>query len=314
MNTTASLPERAPRRSGLVGPTILIGLGVVFLLNNLGMLGWEIWDVILPLWPLLLIAVGLDLLIGRRSLLGSLLVVVLLLGTLAVTIWYSGLWWTSAPAPAGEAIVQPLGGATRAEVDIKLDAGTLRIGALGESTDLIAGSIAHDPRERIVREFDVAGGTAKLKLRSEGRAVWSLPLGEQRGPRPLWDLRLNDRVPLRLSVSTGAGAASIDLARLQLESLSVSAGVGATTLTLPRQGVLSANVSGGVGQTTVVIPAGMAARVTATTGIGQVRVLGSFERQDKTYVSPGYAEAESRVDLTVSGGVGSITVQQESGR
>lgn len=62
------------------------------------------------------------------------------------------------------------------------------------------------------------------------------------------------------------------------------------------------------------IPAGLAARITATTGLGQVRVVGDFQRQGQTYVSRGYDEAENRVDLVVNGGIGSIAIQQESGR
>jgi hypothetical protein len=58
----------------------------------------------------------------------------------------------------------------------------------------------------------------------------------------------------------------------------------------------------------------VAARISASSGIGQVRVLGSFDRRDKLYISPGYAEADNRVDLKISGGIGSITVMQESGR
>ena len=59
MNATSPMPERPVRHGGLVGPAILIGLGVVFLLNNLGMLDWGIWNILLRLWPLLLIAIGL---------------------------------------------------------------------------------------------------------------------------------------------------------------------------------------------------------------------------------------------------------------
>jgi hypothetical protein len=33
-------PERSPIRGSLAGPAVLIGLGIVFLLNNLGYLGW----------------------------------------------------------------------------------------------------------------------------------------------------------------------------------------------------------------------------------------------------------------------------------
>ena len=39
--------EERKQRGSLVGPVILIGLGVVFLLNNLGVLAWSVWEVIL---------------------------------------------------------------------------------------------------------------------------------------------------------------------------------------------------------------------------------------------------------------------------
>ena len=48
------------RRSSLIGPTILIGLGIVFLLNNMGILDWNVWEVIFRLWPVLIIAAGLS--------------------------------------------------------------------------------------------------------------------------------------------------------------------------------------------------------------------------------------------------------------
>ena len=75
------------RRGSLVGPMILIALGVVFLLNNLGILPWSIWEVILRLWPILLIGIGLDLLLGRRSVLGSLLALILTFLILAGALW-----------------------------------------------------------------------------------------------------------------------------------------------------------------------------------------------------------------------------------
>jgi lia operon protein LiaF len=84
-------PERSPIRGSLAGPAVLIGLGIVFLLNNLGYLGWGIWDTLLRLWPVLLIAVGLDLLIGRRSALGSALLALLVVAALGAAIWWTGL-------------------------------------------------------------------------------------------------------------------------------------------------------------------------------------------------------------------------------
>jgi len=314
MNATRAMPQRPAPRGGLVGPTILVGLGVVFLLNNLGWLGWEIWETLLRLWPVLLIAVGLDLLIGRRSALGSALIVVILLGVMGTAVWWSGAWWPRAAPLAGEAIAQTLDGATRADVTIGMGAGTLRLHELDDSANLISGTVRRAPGDDVRRSFSVNGDTAFFSLRNHGPSAWGLRFSRERANPIVWDLRLNQDVPMRLKVDTGAGAATIDLARLHVANLDVNTGVGTTTLTLPAQGRMEARISGGVGATTISVPAGVAVRIEAETGLGQVRVQGDYPRQDKLYVSPDYDTAANRVDLRVNGGIGSITITQEHGR
>ncbi len=61
------MEEKKTHRVGLVWPVILISAGMMFLLNNLGLLSWNVWGTLWRLWPVLLIAAGLDILIGRRS-------------------------------------------------------------------------------------------------------------------------------------------------------------------------------------------------------------------------------------------------------
>ncbi|RPJ70795.1 MAG: hypothetical protein EHM15_11320, partial [Desulfobacteraceae bacterium] len=80
------MSNREPR--GVVWPILLIGGGLILLLNNLGYLSWDIWGVLWRLWPVLLIAAGLEILIGRRSLLGSAAVALLLLMTL-----FGAIFW-----------------------------------------------------------------------------------------------------------------------------------------------------------------------------------------------------------------------------
>src|SRR5512139_225381 len=98
------------RHGGVVGPVILISLGVIFLLNNLGWLDWSVWSTVLRLWPVLLIGAGLDILFGRRSMWGSLLVALLLLAVLAGAIWLDQTR-PAGPSAAAEAIEQSLEGA-----------------------------------------------------------------------------------------------------------------------------------------------------------------------------------------------------------
>ena len=67
-NQSSPAPRRAP---GLFWPVILIGLGVILLLSNLGRLPADPWPLLSRLWPVILIVIGLDILLGRRSVWGG---------------------------------------------------------------------------------------------------------------------------------------------------------------------------------------------------------------------------------------------------
>ena len=42
----------------VVGPLILLGAGILLLLNNLQVVPWSIWPALWPFWPLLALAAG----------------------------------------------------------------------------------------------------------------------------------------------------------------------------------------------------------------------------------------------------------------
>lgn len=296
-------------RRSLVGPALLVGLGLVLLFNNLGLLAWSVWEVLFRLWPVLLIAAGLDLLIGRRSAWGSLLVAILLLGVVAGVLWlYPRLPAGGGPL-TGETIRQPLGDARRAEVELEFGAGTLRVGALEDSNQLVEGTLDLDEGERAIRDYSVSGDTAHFSLRSQDRSIFFFP------GRPLgggWDLDLHPGVPIDLVVKTGMGQATLDLSGLRVTRLELDGGIGTTTVTLPAQGRVVASVDGGIGTVTVIVPDGMAMRIESDTGLGRVSLPGGLARDGDAYESPDYSTAENRVDLDVRGGIGNITVRVEN--
>jgi len=67
---------------------LLILIGIILILNNFGYLGWHFWLQVLRLWPLLLIAVGIGMLL-RSSTVTWLMISVILIG-IAVWIYYGG--------------------------------------------------------------------------------------------------------------------------------------------------------------------------------------------------------------------------------
>jgi hypothetical protein len=311
-------PEQG-RRVSLVGPVILIGLGIVILLNTLGVLAWSVWEVIFRLWPILLIAAGLEILLNRLSIWGSLLALVLTVVIVAGALWLLGPDIGARRIVAGEEVSQALGGATRAEVVIEPGIGSLHVEALPESAEarevllpssaLVEGVVGVGRGRRVDRHFAVAGGTATFILCSEGE-------GETIGPffwwsdQPRWELGLAPEVPLELDIGFGVGLADIDLTDLTVDDLKVSMGIGRTIVTLPDEGRFYAKIDSAIGETVVVIPAGMAARVRVDTGLAVSDLPDSYQQRDDVYTSPDYASADDRVDLEVSQAIGKVTIRQ----
>jgi hypothetical protein len=207
-------------------------------------------------------------------------------------------------------ISQPLGAATSADVTIAMAIGRLQLGALDQPGDLIAGQIAYPEVNRVDRAFAVSGDTASFTLREQDSQRNSLV--KYRDDDAIWDLSVATGTPMRLRIEAGIGESVLDLARLNLTERELQTGIGTTTLTLPQSGQAQARVIGGVGNTTIRVPAGVALRLTTDAGIGGVDVRGNYQRQGNRYVSPGYDTAANRVELAVSSGVGTITIDQIS--
>ena len=55
------------RHHSIFGPLLLISVGVAFLLNNLGVIPGNFWDILVNLWPLLIIFAGIDGLVRREG-------------------------------------------------------------------------------------------------------------------------------------------------------------------------------------------------------------------------------------------------------
>ena len=298
--------DKQKRRSvSLVGPVILIGLGVIFLLNTMGLLAWSVWEVIFRLWPILLIAAGLEIILSRFSVWGSLLALALTVIIFAGALWMLGPDMETAQVVEGEKVSQALGEATQAKVVIEPGIGALYIEALPESANLVEGVINVGKALKVNRRFAVAGKTATFTLNTE--SVTFSPFTGW-GNKWSWELGLAPEVPLGLEVGLGVGLADLDLAGLTVDDLEVSMGVGRIVVTLPDEGRCYAKIEGAIGETVVVIPAGMAARIRVDTGLTVHNLPDSYQQRGDVYTSPGYASAEDRVDLEVDQAIGKVTI------
>lgn len=159
----------------MVWPLILIGLGIIFLLNNLGALDWDVWFLIVRLWPLLLIAVGLDVLLGRRADIWAALTVFII-----IWLFVGGVWLIRSTRSVwmGELntvdIVQKLDNATSTEVELIFGVGELEVRAMGGSNNLVEGILDLTEDESLNQVFSIIKGTAYCNVESVGMQFYPI--------------------------------------------------------------------------------------------------------------------------------------------
>lgn len=304
------MPERVrdlppnQRRASPVLPLLLIAAGGVLLLVNLGLLSLMPLLALLNLWPLILIAVGVNLITRGRYR----IVVVALTLALAI-VWVATGGWG---AGDGERVAISIdrGSASSAQIDLRLGVGELLARAHPSPTaPLLSGEVFVAAGEELIERVSDSNDVRNVRV-ALSAAPGPVQLG--RPSEATWSLLLSRELPIDLKVQQGLGRVELDLTDLQLRELNVDGGLGELVLTLPDAGGVRGSVSVGMGSVTVRIPSGVEAQLVVRRGLGAVNVQGNFEVADERYTTPGFASApaDERVELTVQGGVGAISVRQ----
>lgn len=275
---------------------LLIAVGVLFLLNTTGVVSWAVWDNLWRLWPLVLVAVGLDLMFGRNPKLRVPLLVVVLGLAVVLSLFFRV---TESRSPQSEQVSYPINGATQAQITLEPSVGRLVVEGTNDPNVLLEGTVELLPGEVLEREVAEGPGVLSLALRSKGQV--------RSGRDADWNLEISQNLPIQLKVNTGVGDVDLELEELQLQSIELQAGVGQVKVRLPKGNIVG-NLVSGVGGIRVQLP-NAPVRLEVVGGLGQVEVPRGVERlANNVYQSPDYDGASERISLRLQAGVGSIEV------
>jgi len=339
--------RRSRHNPSLFGPIVLIAIGVLFLLNNLGMLpGLTLnWVAAVRLWPLLLILIGINIVVRQAPRpLGGLLSAIV--GLIAVAIFGYVLLFS----PGGVPVIGGFPAGNQGDVQtreisfpatdlqgakVELDFGTAgaHVGALEDSPSLIEGEVSYIGD--LTFDTSTSGSQASVFLRENNAGLWWLNPGNW-GTYDLgkWQLGLSPRVPLDLRLNAGAGSVDLDLSELTLQALNFDGGAGSTEMTLPdgdydatvdagagsatvnlgENGRQQIEIDGGVGSININLPSNREVRVTVDSGVGSFNLNGrqfdhvSGDDNDGVWETNGYQNAADPLDLIIDVGVGSVNI------
>jgi hypothetical protein len=274
---------------------ILIGFGVLFLIQQFSNGTFDVGEFIGRWWPLLLV------------LLGALLV---LQAFLERRFSRSGGTWTGrgyawGPAPSGapggrtEQVSIDLEGASQAEVQVAFGAGQLAIGR-APAGKLVEGSF--DGGVRPGRR-----GPGRVRLERAAPPIWGWGPGRWGMG---WHFGVTGDVPLALSVETGASDNDLDLGDLRVTDLRVQTGASRTRIALPRAaGFTRGRVDAGAATVRIEVPQGVALRLIGRMQIGTNDIdTRRFPATGDGWASADYETAQNKVELAVTGGLATLQV------
>lgn len=327
--------------NNIAWPLVLIGLGVIGLLSNFDILPRFSINAFLSLWPLILVAVGINILLAPsyprlRPWIGMGMLV------LAISLVYLVPSLGSSPtAELKEAhFSEPIGNSASARVVLDLSIGETVVQTLSSGGSLIEADVTYYDRA----EFDVSGSqdkTIHLEIHNETNTIgfFNFPkFIDGQGLRT--EIGLSPDIPLELVINVGVGKADLDLSGLTLKSVRINGGVGEIQIKLPAQEELySVDIDGGVGEINITIQEGANLNLDIIGGIGEFKIdvptdaslhldaeidIGSIRVPDfldsismtrNTVGEAGiwetfaYSESGVRIDINFRGDVGSLILK-----
>ena len=316
--------DRPRHRRGFAFGGFVLLTGVLLLLGGVGQLPEGFWFALLPLWPVLVIAPGINLIVSRVNVvlgsaaaLAALVAVVVAAWVMAPTGWDTTTYVSQQTVPASAA--------DQTRIKLELPVGELKLFGGGDRSLAVEGEYGLRLRDqRVGVTSRVVADRLEIDIESP-LTHRDLEFGALNLPGDVWEeweLGVNPEVDTRVVYEGGVGRLNLDLSDLQVTDVDVRVGVAELNLVLPEAGRSEISLEAGVGDMNVVIPEGLAARIRIRGGVAAVDIDGSrfalysqygdgfwIFGHDREYRTADWSTSANRVDLRIEIGVGQIRIR-----
>lgn len=293
------------RQEGLAWPLVLLGLGALLLLGNLGYLEVRALPLLSKIWPILLVAIGIDIAFGRQRG-GWRWVLHAGVGILAVgLIFWLALAFPVAAGTHTESFQQPVDEAQAVRIDFDMIGGRLAVTNSEANDQLLVGSAVLPRYGSLTSEYtEPVDGTSSLRLGAESG---NNPLaGDQTAYA--FDFKVNPRIPIDVRAKLVIGELQLDLLRTLTTNLETEMALGSQVLTIPCMERLDVEVEQALGFVTVNIPSGCAVTIQLDNALVNTRIPSGWQRDGSVVTSPGGSAGMSDVDIRIGVAVGAVTI------
>jgi hypothetical protein len=283
------------------------------------------------LWPMILIGLGVGLLLSRTrfGFVGG-LIVAATFGLIVGGLLSSGVTGATAGACGsyqGATAFPPIGGSFEsgaASIKIRLDCGDVAVSAMpglawtvvGQAREGHAPHVEGGPDHLAVSPTDNGGLFGIFSTRSS----WDVTVPTE----PVTDLEFDanagratiDLAAARMGlvdIGLNAGSATVDLGSVAaIHELRFELNAGSAGITLPSLD-MSGSIEANAGSVRLCVPAGAGLRIETGSSVAASYDFHDLIQDGSVWTSPGYDDADVRIDLRTDGTAASFTLDPEGG-
>lgn len=288
-------------------------IGILLLLGNLGVISWSVLSGIRQIWPLIIVAIGLNMLFNNHILIKMFTFTALVVALIAAGMAYppSDDWKFNfrfdgfdrdAASITREYPMEP--SISSAELNLKVTAGSLKISS--QDTGLLSGQFPDNyEKENVVtanngarKIFNLDGGAFTLGGNSQTDRGWE------------YQYELNNTIPWDVRIEAGATDADLDFSDIILKNLELNSGAGDIDIQIgkiDRKAIIVADVK--ASDFKVSLPKDMGYKAIIEGSLHDITIEGDdYVKNGNVYTSDNYSTAAQKVDINLDVAVGNIQI------
>ncbi|KAB3531502.1 LiaI-LiaF-like domain-containing protein [Alkaliphilus serpentinus] len=292
------------KQDKIIGGIILISIGVIFLLTNLGYLNWSIFYSIIDLWPLILIAIGINTIFKKNKIVSAVTWILFFVILIGYGLYYQGSYNTNFVKGDELAI----------DYNPRVETGELNLKLGGTTFDI------NSSENRLLNAL-YDGGYYKPEIRytkDNTHAIITIENMSKRFQlmsRKNLDskFKLNKDVIWNVDADVGAVKGTLDFSDLKIHELDIAMGAGKLDIIFGDSHTETrAKIDSGASDLDIYISDKIGAKIKLQGALNNSNLKSKGWRLiDDYYVTPGFEEAESKLILDVNSGVANINFHIE---
>lgn len=293
---------------GITASVLIAGVGGLLLAGNLGYASISAWDMLSKGWPLILIGIGVDIILGRHTVARAIIGIFMALVLIGGMFWLADLSFPGAVHAMD--FSQPYKNETSLQVTIDRVAGRVELNAAKSASDaLLEGEFNLLKNEKLEPSVEQKTGSAVIALDTGGN---SFPGMVRPSQSAAWKIKVNPQPELTVRSKMAMGDTRLDLRGLTVKEVYCETSTGRSEIYTANTKDAEYHVSGATGEIVIRVPKGAAVIVTVNNAIGAVSVPDGYLRENGSYHSPAYTDNNPAIKVFVDLPIGALRIVEYS--